>query len=195
MSVSLDPGWARIGRKSDFPEHKAFLTAIYNLAGGPRMLDLGCGEAHVTKNFDGDYVDLVVRGAAPGKTIKDDIRNAPKRFSKFHYNLLILTDVLEHLTQFDGAELISKMEPICAATVIFTPVGPWELDPEATDPDAHKSAWTPEQFWMNGWEILEIPACHRWNDGSTLGAFWAWQFRNSYTPPAEAVLQAAGMEL
>ena len=192
---SKDPGWARIGKKSDFPEHKAILTAIYQLAGGPRMLDLGCGEAHVTKGFDGDYVDLVVRPTAPGKTIRDDIRNAPKRFAKFHYNLLVMTDSIEHLTQDDGAELLHKMEPICAATAIFTPVGPCHMDEKATDPDTHKSAWTPEQFWMQGWEIIEIPCCHRYDDGTMLGAFWAFQFRNTDTPTAEAVLHAAAIDL
>jgi hypothetical protein len=195
MSVSLDPGWARMNRKNDFPEHKAILTALYELAGGPRMLDLGTGEAHITKNFEGDYVDLVIRPTAPGKTIRDDIRNAPKRFAGFKYNLLIMGDSLEHLTQSDGADLLEDMEKICGATAIFTPVGPWKLNPEATDPDSHKSAWTPEMFWFSGWEVLEMPTCHRFEGGEFLGAFWAWQFRNAVTPPAEAVLQHAGLDL
>ena len=193
----IDTGlsWARIMRKGDFPEHKSLLTALYRLAGGGRMLDLGVGEGHVTKNFQGDYVDAVVRPTAPAKTIRDDIRNAPKRFATFQYDLLIMTDVIEHLTQDDGVALLEGMERICGATVIFTPVGPYRLDPKATHPDDHKSAWYPEQFYSAGWEVLEYPTYHRFEGGEILGAFWAWQFRDSTTPSAEAVLQSAGIPL
>lgn len=191
------PGWARITKPGDFPEYKAILTAIYEMAGGPKSLDLGCGEAHVTKGFDSDYVDLVVRPTAPGKTMCFDIREAPQRLARvpFRYNLLIMSDVIEHLEPGDAVRLLDGMEAICHATFIFTPVGPYKLDPKATDPDSHKSAWYPEQFWNGGWEVLEYPAYHRFSGGQILGAFFAWQFRQAPTPPAEAVLQAAGIEL
>jgi hypothetical protein len=193
--IDTTPGWARMMKGGDFAEHKAILTALYEMAGGPKALDLGTGEAHVTKNFECDHVDLVIRPTAPGKTMQFDIRDAPKKLWRFNYNLLILTDVIEHLLPEDGADLLTAMEKNCGATAIFTPVGPYKLDPTSKDPDAHKSAWTPEQFWMAGWEIIEMPTYHRFEGGNILGAFWAFQFRNSLTPTAEAVLTKAGLSL
>jgi hypothetical protein len=193
--ISADPGWARIMRGGSFEEYKAILTALYHMAGGPKMLDLGVGEGHVTKHFEADYADLVIRPTAPAKTIKMDIRDAPKRFAKFRYNLLLMSDVIEHMLPHDAMGLMEDMQKICSATCIFTPVGPWKLDPTSTDPDAHKSGWTPEQFWMAGWEILEMPTYHRFEGGEILGSFFAWQFRDSITPSAESVLHKAGLEL
>jgi hypothetical protein len=193
--ISLDAGWARMMRGGTFPEYKAILIALYEMSGGPKLLDLGTGEAHVTKNLQADYVDLVLRPTAPGKTMQFDIREAPNKLGKFKYNLLLMSDVIEHLLPEDANVLLDAMEANCGSTAIFTPVGPYKLNPTSTDPDAHKSAWTPEQFWSAGWEVLEMPTFHRFEGGEILGAFWAWQFRSSPTPSAEAVLEKAGISL
>jgi hypothetical protein len=195
MQDPIEPGWARINRPMPHEEYKAILTALYEIAGGPKLLDLGVGEGHVTKDFDADYVDLVVRPTAPAKTIKDDIRNAPKRFARFHYNSFLMSDVIEHLTVGDALTLLEGMESVSSCTFIFTPVGPYHIQPQATDPDSHKSAWWPEVFWMKGWEVLEIPAFHRFPNGEILGAFWAWQFRDTIAPNAEEVCHRAGLSL
>lgn len=193
--ISTKPSWARTTRPGTFEEYKAILTAIYDCAGGNPIVDLGCGEAHVTKHWDGVYVDLVVRPTAPGKTMQFDIREAPQRLAKFQYNLLVMSDVIEHLTAEDGIELVEGMDGICKARFIFTPIGPCWMNDKATDPDTHKSAWYPEQFWNDGWEVLAYDAYHRWDGGGILGAFFAWKFRDANTPPAEAILQMAGLEL
>ena len=164
--ISARPGFARSSKPGCFEEYKAVLTAIWTAAGGNPVVDLGCGEAHVTKHFDGIYVDLMV-----------------------------MSDVIEHLLPEDALALLKGMERICAAQFIFTPIGPFKMDPEATDPDSHKSAWYPEQFWEAGWEVLAYDAYHHFEGGQILGAFFAWKFRDTPTPPAEAVLQMAGIEL
>ena len=188
-------GWARVNRAGEFEEYKAFFLALYELAGGPKMLDLGTGEAHVTKHLECDHVDLVLRPTAPGKTMQFDIREAPKKLAKFRYNLVLMSDVIEHLLPDDACTLLDGLEANCGATVIFTPVGPYKLDPTSTDPDAHKSAWYPEQFFNAGWEVMEYPSYHRFEGGQILGAFFAWQFRNSLTPSAEEVCHKAGLSL
>lgn len=195
MNGPNEPGWARCSKPGDFSEYKALLVALYNLAGGPKALDLGCGEAHVTKDLECDYVDLVLRPTAPGKTMQFDIREAPKKLAKFHYNLLIMTDVIEHLTCPDGFDLLDGMEKICGATVIFTPVGPWRIKPDSTHVDEHKSAWWPEAFWLKGWEVIEFPRYHRFEGGEELGAFFSWQFRDRITPSAEEVCNRANLSL
>ena len=193
--ISARPGFARSSKPGCFEEYKAVLTAIWTAAGGNPVVDLGCGEAHVTKHFDGIYVDLIVRPTAPGKTMRFDIREAPARLAPFRYNLMVMSDVIEHLLPEDALALLKGMERICAAQFIFTPIGPFKMDPEATDPDSHKSAWYPEQFWEAGWEVLAYDAYHHFEGGQILGAFFAWKFRDTPTPPAEAVLQMAGIEL
>lgn len=193
--ICATPGWGRTTRPGSFEEYKAILTAIWKMAGGNPILDLGVGEGHVTKDFDGVYVDLVIRPTAPGKTMQFDIRDAPEKLKGHEFNLMVLSDVLEHLEPEDGVLLLDRMMKLCKARFVFTPIGPFRLQPGATDPDSHKSAWYPEQFWDDGWEVLAYDAYHRFEGGQILGAFFAWQFTHMPTPTAEAVLQMAGLEL
>jgi hypothetical protein len=193
--ISTRTGFARSSKPGCFEEYKAILTAIWQLAGGNPIVDLGCGEAHVTKHFDGIYVDLVVRPTAPAKTMQFDITEAPSRLRNFSYNLMVLSDTIEHLKPEGGAALLEGMDRLCRAQFVFTPIGPFILAPDATDPDSHKSAWYPEQFWEDGWEVLAYDAYHHFEGGRILGAFFAWKFRDTPTPPVEAVLQMAGIEL
>lgn len=190
-----DRYWARTNRACPFEEYRAILTAIYQLAGGAPMIDLGCGEAHVTKNFDGVLVDLVPRPNPRIPVVKDDIRNAPERFKDRSFNLLIMTDSIEHLTVGDAQNLLGGMYRLCGAAVVFTPVGPWRLNVEATDPDSHKSAWYPEQFREEGWQVWEWPSFHRFEGGEILGAFWAWKFKSRANPTEHEVAAKAGVSL
>lgn len=193
--ISNQLGFTRRRYAGDFAEHKAILTAIYDLAGRGDMIDLGCGAAHVTKNFRGVLVDEVVQQNPNLPVAKMDLRNAPDHFQGRDFNLLVMTDVLEHLTDKDARKLLDEMDLLCRAMVIFTPVGPWLMDPKSTHPDVHKSAWTPEQFWADGWEVLEYPTYHRYEGGQFLGAFWAWKFRDKITPTVDDVFYKAGIDV
>lgn len=188
-------GWGRSMAAGDFEVYKRFLEVIYTLSGRGKALDLGVGEGHVTRHWDADYVDLVIRETAPAKTMKFDIRDAPKRLAQFHYNLCVMTDVVEHLRPLDLNILLASLHYLCDATVIFTPSGPYRLKPESEHPDDHKSAWWPEQFYLAGWEVFEWPTYHRFPNGEILGAFFAWKF-NAYdreTPDWQTVSSMAGI--
>ena len=178
-----------------FEDYKAILNAIYQLAGGQTAVDLGCGEAHVTKHWNCVYVDSVIRPTSPGKTIQMDMRDAPSHLQIFRYDLMVMSDSLEHLTKFDGLRLLEGMDQICRARFVFTPLGPYHMDPTATHPDAHKSAWFPKEFEDMSWEVLSYPRYHIFSGGEVLGAFFAWDFHDSINPTADQVLKLAGVAL
>lgn len=182
-------------KAGSFEDYKAILTAIWQLAGGNPILDLGVGEGHVTKHFDGDYVDLVLRPTSPAKTMQFDIRDAPTRLAKFSYKLMIMSDVIEHLSKTDAIKLLRDMWPRTRAMFIFTPIGPWKLDWKNPHPDAHKSGWLPYEFWCDGWEVMAWTRYHRFEGGEELGAFFAWKFRDEPTPSTSLVLKKAGVTL
>ena len=186
--------WPRVLRKGDFEEHRAILTALFEMAGGHSCIDLGCGEAHVTQHFsDVLLVDEVVRNNPTAPVFCCDMRKAVymQNVCMRHFDLGVMTDSIEHLSRSDAMAVLKKLSGFCNAIAIFTPVGPWHLDPTSTDPDAHKSAWYPEEFSVNGWAVVEYPTYHRFEAGEILGAFWAWKFMREATPtPAEVFARA-----
>ena len=125
-----------------------------------------------------------------------DIRWAPDLFRRDNrrFNLAVMTDVIEHLLPADADKIIVDLEPFTKATVIFTPCGPWRLDPTATDPDSHKSSWMPGDFAAKEWTVWEWPSFHGPVDGQILGAFWAWRFRDGQ-PTVQAVAERAGVAI
>ena len=199
MSMYLsDESWARDCRLDAPQSYKKILEAIYGLAGWGAAIDLGCGEAHVTRHWPKCALIDSVRREIPGRWIEQmDMRDVPAmlRDEKRRVDLMVMTDSIEHLLHCDAVKLLDDMERFCKAMVIFTPVGPYNLDEKAKHPDAHKSAWVPEQFWVSDWEIIECPVYHRFDGGCILGAFWAWKWMDGNTPTAEAVLAKAGVTL
>lgn len=182
-------------RPGCFEDFKAILTAVWGRAGKNPTLDLGCGEAHVTKHFDGVYVDIVPRPTQPGKTMHFDILDAPERLKEFRFKLLVMADVIEHLKKFDGQQLLDRMALTCDAMFIFTPIGPYWTEANATHPDAHKSAWFPKGFDDAGWEVLAYNRYHIFSGSETLGAFFAWKFNHEPNPSVAEILRIAGITL
>lgn len=191
--------WPRIHRKGDFPEYKAILTSLFQHAGGRSCLDLGCGEAHVTQNFAGAVlVDSVVRQNPRVPVIAHDMTTWMDIPSLQHrrFDLLFMGDSIEHLRRQSALDLLTDSQRYCRAMAIFTPVGPWHMDEESTDPDAHKSAWHPEEFSAAGWSVVEYPSYHRYEAGEQLGAFWAWSWMaGARTPTPEEIYAHAGVSL
>lgn len=190
--------WPRIQRKGEFNENRAVLEALFKLAGGRSVLDLGCGEAHVTQNFPGAIlVDSVVRQNRHVPVIQIDMRHAPRfePITSRRFDLLYMGDSIEHLLRRDALDLLTDMQRYVRAMAIFTPVGPWNVDERSELPDAHKSGWYPEEFSAAGWSVAEYPSYHRWEDGGQLGAFWAWHWIGGDTPTPEQVYRVAGIDL
>lgn len=182
-------------RPGCFEEYRDILMAVWKLAGGNPIVDLGVGEGHVTKHMDGVYVDLVVRPTSPAKTMNFDLRDAPERLKVHKFNLMVMSDVIEHLRKFDGQQVLDRMDILCKAMFVFTPIGPYHTDPSQTHPDAHKSAWFPKEFTDAGWVVLSYPRYHIFAGNEVLGAFFAWKFRDEVTPSVKTVLELAGVKL
>ena len=177
----------------DFEEYRNILTAIYDLAGRGAAVDLGCGEAQVTRDWGMCSLVDMVRAPYLWRTIeKMDMRDAPALFIEDcrRFNLMVMTDSIEHLLREDAEKLLVAMAPLCKAMVIFTPVGPYNMDVASVDPDVHKSAWTPQEFNDSGWVVWEWPNYH-----PNVGAFWAWRWMDGKTPSVEEVAAKAGVAI
>lgn len=181
-------------RGGDPDEPKRIVRAIYEMAGGGPMIDLGCGECLLTSDLKGVFVDLDRRSNTPADAVIADITNLPDLFG-CRYKLAIMIDVIEHLTRSDGESLLKKLPYHCSAILIFTPIGPlWVGD--APGPHTHRSGWTPEEFYVKGWNIWEWPIFHSFSEGHVHGAFWAWNFPHRTTNPTpEDVAKFAQVKL
>ena len=183
--------WLKTDRAAAGDEFSRILTAIYDFSGRGAAVDLGCGEAHVTQHWPMCcLIDLVKREAVARPIEQVDIRAVPTWFFSENrkVNLAVMLDSLEHLTKEDGEKLLTGMEPIAKAILVFAPIGDYKVNAEAKDPDTHKSGWTPAEMAAKGWTVWEWPAWHPF-----VGAFWAWKWTRGDAPSAEEVAAKAGV--
>lgn len=188
--------WLRTVRPgfTEAPRAKAIVKAIYDLAGGEPAIDLGCGECLLTDGLQGVFMEVEPRDKTPKTAIIGDIMDAPRRFGHRTFNLMLLIDVIEHLTKDNGRALLAGMWLNCGAQLVFTPTGEMWLS-EDPGPHVHRSGWTPEEFWTEGWNIWEWPIFHAFSNWGSHGAFWAWRFKHKETPTPEAIAKLAGISL
>jgi len=96
------------------------------------------------------------------------------------FDLVIATDLIEHLNKEEGLKFIENLEIITkSAIVIFTPNG--FLDTEKyqsadvhSDLDVHKSGWTEEDFKKLGFQTELVKDLHNFGDVKFDG-LWAWK--------------------
>lgn len=186
--------WIRTRRAGTFEEYRRILEVLFKLSGGTSCIDLGCGEAHVTQHFPNTLlVDLVPRLNPKLPVAQWDMREAPLKLDRQTFDLMLMADSIEHLSKEDGTRLLQGMRFHSKLQVVFVPLGPWKVDSESLHPDSHKSAWHPEEFRDQGWEVWEWPTYHRFEGGEILGAFWAWHGRPN--PFVSEVAKLANVEL
>lgn len=191
--MAMSKVWVRSTKPGAECNPKKIVRAIYDLAGGEPMIDLGCGECLQTEGLKGVFMDINPRPGSPVGTVVADIRDAPLAFHDKHFNLCILIDVIEHLYKEDGQKLLAEMYTLCSAILLFTPTG--ELFIKADDgPHCHRSGWYPQEFWKMGYVIWEWPIFHSWEPDTYHGAFWAWKFKDRKTPDVDTVAESAGVK-
>lgn len=144
------------------------------------VLDLGCGcdspIKMVNELFSHKFYSVGIDIYKPSLTkskkqkIHDryyqmDVMDIGKNFKNKSFDVVLASDVLEHLTKRDGLKLIKMMEKIASKQIIvFTPNGylaqsdaygnPWQI---------HRSGYQVEEmqnlgfdvFGVNGWKILK----------------------------------------
>ncbi len=149
------------------------------------MIDLGCHKAPYTPLLgfkERTYVDIQNRGMDFKEEEmyfkQQDVISFIKEKAtlKIQYDILIASDFLEHLTYNDGCIFLSLIDHISEKQIIFTPIGDYMTNPEATNPDHHKSGWTPTQFNELGWGTIAISTFH---PQLNCGAFFAFKCKKN----------------
>jgi hypothetical protein len=164
--------------RSETGSLELWLEIVRGIVGRPTdgltLLDLCCNECTSTgklkfkRHIGVDVVDWATRPEHVHFYKSDVLRAFP--YQQEPFDVCICSDGIEHLPKEGGYALIANMAVLSRLAIIFTPLGPYMLNPDATDPDAHKSAWTPEEFEAMGWDVIAFP---RWHPTLNVGAFFA----------------------
>lgn len=138
------------------------------------MIDLGCNLAPYTpllRFHKRKYVDILPRVLDHSEEQKYFVQQDILKVSKNeHYGTSIASDVIEHLTEENGWDLLSLMEDISDRQIIFTPdADTFGWDYITDDPEHHRSLWTPEQ--IVGYATVHFPNYH---PTLNAGSFFAW---------------------
>ena len=154
-----------------FPRYPQYLKK--ELADCYSVLDLGCGYNSPIQYCDipfsvgvdafESYLQESGKKKIHNKYIKADIRQV--QFKQKSFDVVICSDVLEHLTKKEGHELINKMNGWAKKKiVIMTPNGYLQQDSYDNNPlQEHKSGWSVKElkdlgfkvFGINGWKKLK----------------------------------------
>ena len=142
----------------------------YNL----RVLSLGCGILETEKHVPFKHMVGVDIYKAYLDSMKDkenvipichDIRTIKNLFLNNSFDVVLCLDVIEHLEEFEGINLIEDAEDLATKMVIFyTPlkfdtneknVSNKNLWSYGNKYNLHKSLWTPKTFTSRGYEVRE----------------------------------------
>ena len=135
---------------------------------GKTILDVGCA--------DGAFMEFIINNSkekiiptgidvfspylekAKGRKIykrliRKDIKSLDKSIGRF--DVVLCSQVIEHLTKKEGLKLINNLEKIAKRRIIFIiPVGGLPQDPYDGNPyQRHKSAWYPRDFKEKGYKV------------------------------------------
>ncbi len=149
------------------------------------VIDLCCCSGRVTKalNFGSKvYVDINdhhFEGDSP--LIKTDVLKDHPVFTKI-YDVSLCLDGIEHLHKRDGYFLLDRMSAISHKSIVFTPLDPWMIDSSSSDPEAHKSLWTPYDINEKEYALMICPYWHPTLKSDIadkpVGAWFFWKCNN-----------------
>lgn len=141
----------------------------YHLANAKTVLDIGCGDGQlmVKVNYDKKYevtgVDLyrpalrkAKRTGVYKKTVLSDLTKL--KFKQKSFDVVLASQVIEHISKKDGLKILSLMEKIAKDKVIistpngFVPFEPFE-DKDDNPLQIHKSGWRVEEMKKLGYKI------------------------------------------
>lgn len=140
------------------------------------LLDLCCGEMTQTRHLKFRYVlgvDVCDWPERPKEFgfVKKDVRFMEIAQTE-PFDVAICSDGIEHMSKPSGKLMLSDMQGWARLPIIFTPLDAYKLDPNSSDPDAHKCVWSPTEFVAMGWQTESYP---EWHEELSIGAFFAWK--------------------
>lgn len=138
------------------------------------LIDLCCGRMGNTGllKFERSlHVDLTDYDERPRATnfLKHDALTLPDYFDGI-FEVALCSDGIEHLFKIQGLQLIERMTRLSKTQIIFTPLGEYMVDANATSPENHRSGWRADDF-PESWSTQEFP---NWHPTLKIGALWAW---------------------
>lgn len=146
------------------------------------MIDLCCCHAPFTRNLDFStkvFIDIIEgdRGVTSdlGEFYVTDVLGIHEAVTKRKYDICFALDAIEHFSKEDGYRLLERMNSISRRKVIlFTPLGDLMVSQDYSNPDSHKSGWTPKD--LPGYAKVICPEWHEKSYGK--GAFFFWKTEN-----------------
>jgi len=136
---------------------------------GKSILDLGCGQGNpmklIKKRMKVEYavgVDLFEPYLSQcrkekifNKVIKQDVRKV--RFDDKSFDIVLLDEIIEHLSKKEAWILIKKAEDIAKRQVIVaTPIGPcYHPAIDNNKLQLHRSYFLPEEFEKKGYRVIK----------------------------------------
>lgn len=142
----------------------------YHLGEVKTVLDVGCGDGSLMLKVNGDkkydvtgidlytpYLKLAKESGVYRKVVRSDIRKI--KFRDRSFDVVLASQIIEHLNKKDGLNLIKKLEKISKYKVILTtPKGFVKYDPfEVIDDNKlqeHKSGWEIEELKNLGYKVF-----------------------------------------
>jgi cyclopropane fatty-acyl-phospholipid synthase-like methyltransferase len=156
------------------------------------MLDLGCRDCWHTAGLPGVMrhtgIDIwpwalergkhkAAGGGIPGfEPIQADALERLKQFDAGEFDAVVAIDLLEHLEERRGPELLEHMARVTGKlAVVWTTLGyieqgPYDVDGHYNEFEQHLWGPTPEFFNVRGWQVRSFPGWH----GARGGAILAW---------------------
>lgn len=113
------------------------------------MCDLMCHRAPYTPQLgfkERKYIDVQNRGFDFPEEMRFFEQIDVLEFLKsctVDYDVMICSDGIEHLTFYQGCEMLALMRMHSSIQIIFTPLGDYMISEEG-HPDNHRCGWTPE---------------------------------------------------
>lgn len=134
------------------------------------ILDLGCGKGIngflirlsrylqnarlVGLDINDEYINFCKKYSIYDKMIKKSLPKIP--FKNKSINLVICTEVIEHLTKKDGLKLLDEIDRVCKGRVILTTPNIFFKTMPGDPDDKHLSLWTIKDFKMRGYKVYGV---------------------------------------
>lgn len=145
-----------------------------------KIVDLGCGKGingflirlsrylqnaqMIAMEINEDYIEFCKKYNLYDQIIKKSLPILP--FKEKDINLILCTEVIEHLTKKDGLKLLDEIDRVCKGRAILTTPNMFFKTMPGDPEDKHLSLWTIDNFRSRGYKVyglgLKLPLL--WGD-------------------------------